>query len=182
MDAATIAKLEGHLKRTFGNPHIVLKARPKQKDSAEVEVKGTRFTVSVDSGSTDVTVEHGRVDVRNRQGVLQKTLVPGEHTRIARRVVALDPPPPAPPAERQTYSGDSAFHLYVREIGQTKLLTPKEDIQLARRIQKGDAKAREHMIKANLRLVVKIARDYENYGLPLLDLINEGNIGLMKAV
>jgi len=90
--------------------------------------------------------------------------------------------PAAPPAERQTYSGDSAFHLYVREIGQTKLLTPKEEIQLARRIQKGDAKAREHMIKANLRLVVKIARDYENYGLPLLDLINEGNIGLMRAV
>ncbi|HSH93825.1 MAG TPA: sigma-70 family RNA polymerase sigma factor, partial [Roseimicrobium sp.] len=50
------------------------------------------------------------------------------------------------------------------------------------RIKRGDKKAREHMIKANLRLVVKIARDYEGYGLPLLDLINEGNIGLMKAV
>jgi RNA polymerase primary sigma factor len=62
------------------------------------------------------------------------------------------------------------------------LLTPKEEIALARRIQKGDASAREHMIKANLRLVVKIARDYENFGLPLLDLINEGNIGLMRAV
>jgi RNA polymerase primary sigma factor len=90
--------------------------------------------------------------------------------------------PAAPPVERQAYTGDSAFHLYVREIGLTDLLTPKEEVQLARRIQKGDAKAREHMIKANLRLVVKIARDYENYGLPLLDLINEGNIGLMRAV
>jgi len=90
--------------------------------------------------------------------------------------------PATPPTEHQAYTGDSAFHLYVREIGQTKLLTPKEEVQLARRIQKGDAKAREHMIKANLRLVVKIARDYENYGLPLLDLINEGNIGLMRAV
>jgi RNA polymerase primary sigma factor len=89
---------------------------------------------------------------------------------------------PGIPAEAQVYSGDSAFHLYVREIGQTKLLTPKEEIALARRIQKGDASAREHMIKANLRLVVKIARDYENFGLPLLDLINEGNIGLMRAV
>ena len=90
--------------------------------------------------------------------------------------------PAVAPVERQAYTGDSAFHLYVREIGQTKLLTPKEEVQLARRIQKGDATAREHMIKANLRLVVKIARDYENYGLPLLDLINEGNIGLMRAV
>ena len=50
------------------------------------------------------------------------------------------------------------------------------------KIKKGDKKAREHMIKANLRLVVKIARDYEGIGLPLLDLISEGNIGLMKAV
>jgi RNA polymerase primary sigma factor len=63
-----------------------------------------------------------------------------------------------------------------------KLLTPQEEIQLAARIKKGDKKAREQMIKANLRLVVKIARDYEGIGLPLLDLISEGNIGLMKAV
>jgi RNA polymerase primary sigma factor len=84
--------------------------------------------------------------------------------------------------ETHAYTGDSAFHLYVREIGLTKLLTPEEEIKLAKRIQRGDAKAREHMIKANLRLVVKIARDYEGYGLPLLDLINEGNIGLMRAV
>jgi RNA polymerase primary sigma factor len=70
----------------------------------------------------------------------------------------------------------------LREIGQTPLLTPQEEIGLARRIKKGDRRAREQMIKANLRLVVKIARDYESYGLPLLDLINEGNIGLMKGV
>jgi len=89
---------------------------------------------------------------------------------------------PAAPTELARHTGDSAFHLYVREIGETKLLTPKEEVDLARRIQRGDPKAREHMIKANLRLVVKIARDYEGYGLPLLDLINEGNIGLMRAV
>jgi RNA polymerase primary sigma factor len=80
------------------------------------------------------------------------------------------------------YDGDTAIRLYLREIGQVKLLTPDEEIQLAARIKKGDKKAREHMIKANLRLVVKIARDYEGIGLPLLDLISEGNIGLMKAV
>src|SRR4029077_6465504 len=74
------------------------------------------------------------------------------------------------------------FTLYLREVGETPLITPKEEIALARRIKRGDKAAREQMIKANLRLVVKIARDYENYGLPLLDLINEGNIGLMRAV
>ncbi len=89
------------------------------------------------------------------------------------------------PAELQTrgsYDGDTAVKLYLREIGSVKLLTPAEEIALADRIKKGDKKAREHMIKANLRLVVKIARDYEGIGLPLLDLISEGNIGLMKAV
>ncbi len=87
-----------------------------------------------------------------------------------------------PNAERGGYDGDTAIKLYLREIGQVKLLTPEEEILLAARIKKGDKRAREHMIKANLRLVVKIARDYEGIGLPLLDLISEGNIGLMKAV
>ena len=84
--------------------------------------------------------------------------------------------------ESSRYDGDTAIKLYLREIGQVQLLTPQEEIQLAARIKKGDKKAREQMIKANLRLVVKIARDYEGIGLPLLDLISEGNIGLMKAV
>src|SRR5262249_24375498 len=74
------------------------------------------------------------------------------------------------------------LQLYLREIGQVKLLTPQEEVVRAKRIRKGDEAAREHMIKANLRLVVKIARDYEGLGLPLLDLINEGNIGLIQGV
>jgi len=86
------------------------------------------------------------------------------------------------PEERDSYSGETAFQLYLQEIGKTKLLTPDEEVVLAKRIKRGDKKAREQMIKANLRLVVKIARDYEGLGLPLLDLISEGNIGLMKAV
>jgi RNA polymerase primary sigma factor len=77
--------------------------------------------------------------------------------------------------------GDT-LQIYLNEIGQVKLLKPEEEIQLAKRIKRGDKRAREHMITANLRLVVKIARDYEGLGLPLLDLINEGNIGLMKGV
>jgi RNA polymerase primary sigma factor len=72
--------------------------------------------------------------------------------------------------------------LYLTEIGKVKLLTPEQEIELANRIKAGDEAAREHMIKANLRLVVKIAREYEGIGLPLMDLIGEGNIGLMKAV
>jgi RNA polymerase primary sigma factor len=96
--------------------------------------------------------------------------------------VAPAPAPVVEPAVRESYDGNTAFNLYLREIGRTPLLTPAEELKLARKIRRGDKAAREHMIKANLRLVVKIARDYENYGLPLLDLINEGNMGLMKGV
>ncbi len=88
-------------------------------------------------------------------------------------------PEPAPFDNRETRT---ALDLYLREVGKVKLLTPREEVELAARIKKGDEAAREQMIKANLRLVVKIAKDYEHIGLPLLDLINEGNIGLMKAV
>ena len=80
------------------------------------------------------------------------------------------------------HEGGNAIQLYLREIGQTPLLTPEEEINLAARVKRGDKRARTRMIKANLRLVVKISHDYENLGLPLLDLISEGNIGLMKAV
>src|SRR6266850_2140171 len=77
---------------------------------------------------------------------------------------------------------DTGIKIYLREIGQIPLLTPEQEIELAARIKKGDREARALMIKANLRLVVKIAHDYANLGLPLLDLVSEGNIGLMKAV
>src|SRR5438105_4832455 len=94
--------------------------------------------------------------------------------------------PGAAVSEAETPQTDSlhgdALHLYLREIGQVKLLTRAEETALAKRIRRGDKQAREDMIKANLRLVVKIARDYEGLGLPLLDLVNEGNIGLMKGV
>lgn len=100
----------------------------------------------------------------------------------ARSVKDDDAPVRAPAADRGSYDGDTAIKLYLREIGQVALLKPHEEVELAGRIKKGDKKARELMIKANLRLVVKIAHDYEGLGLPLLDLISEGNIGLMKAV
>jgi RNA polymerase primary sigma factor len=77
---------------------------------------------------------------------------------------------------------DLGLKRYLQQIGQFPLLTPQQEIELAGKIKKGDAAAREQMINANLRLVVTIARDYTNLGLPLLDLISEGNIGLTKAV
>jgi RNA polymerase primary sigma factor len=77
---------------------------------------------------------------------------------------------------------DTGLQLYLRQIGEYPLITVQDEIKLARRIKRGDMEARAIMVRSNLRLVVKIARDYSNFGLPLLDLISEGNIGLMKAV
>ena len=77
---------------------------------------------------------------------------------------------------------DRGFNKYLQEIGRVPLLTPDQETKLAGKIKNGDAEARERMINANLRLVVTIARDYIDLGLPLLDLISEGNIGLTKAV
>jgi RNA polymerase primary sigma factor len=76
----------------------------------------------------------------------------------------------------------NSVKLYLQEIGQVALLTPAEEVALAKKIREGDADARTRMVTANLRLVVKIAHDYANFGLPLADLISEGNMGLMKAV
>jgi RNA polymerase nonessential primary-like sigma factor len=75
-----------------------------------------------------------------------------------------------------------ATRLYLNEIGASKLLTAEEEVRYARLAQRGDNAARQRMIVSNLRLVVKIARRYLNRGLPLLDLIEEGNLGLIRAV
>ncbi|MBX3473812.1 MAG: sigma-70 family RNA polymerase sigma factor [Planctomycetes bacterium] len=77
---------------------------------------------------------------------------------------------------------DAHFDVYLKEIRETPLLTAEEELELARRIQAGDMQARERMIKANLRLVVSVAKEFLNRGLPYMDLIAEGNIGLMRGI
>ena len=75
-----------------------------------------------------------------------------------------------------------AIKIYLREIGAIPLLSREEEIKLAEKTAQGDEEARRHLIRANLRLVVKISKKYEHLGLPLLDLIEEGNLGLIKGV
>jgi RNA polymerase primary sigma factor len=76
---------------------------------------------------------------------------------------------------------DKSLDLYLREIGETPLITANEEVELAKRIKNGDHSALEKLTKANLRFVVSVAKQYQNQGLSLADLINEGNIGLIKA-
>jgi RNA polymerase nonessential primary-like sigma factor len=95
-------------------------------------------------------------------------------------------PEPEPEPERQLEASRDDTHdptrLYLSEIGASPLLTAQEEVHFARLAQKGDEPARQRMIESNLRLVVKIARRYMNRGLALLDLIEEGNLGLIRAV
>ncbi len=74
-----------------------------------------------------------------------------------------------------------SLEKYLNEISQIPLLTPQEEIELTKRIRQGDQEALDKLVQANLRFVVKVAKEYQNQGLPLVDLINEGNLGLIKA-
>lgn len=75
-----------------------------------------------------------------------------------------------------------ALKLYINDIKDIPLLSPQDELKFAKKVRRGDARARRMMIRSNLRLVINIAKQYSKYGLPLLDLIEEGNLGLMKAV
>jgi len=93
---------------------------------------------------------------------------------------------PVPPPRKHKSLADTASHdptrIYLNEIGASPLLTAEEEVKFARLAQQGDEDARKRMIESNLRLVVKIARRYMNRGLAFLDLIEEGNLGLIRAV
>ena len=80
------------------------------------------------------------------------------------------------------YNLDDPVRMYLKEIGQVKLLTAEEEIELAKRVSEGDKKAKDRLTEANLRLVVSIAKKYSGRGLHILDLIQEGNTGLIRAV
>jgi RNA polymerase primary sigma factor len=84
-------------------------------------------------------------------------------------------------SKQYTNRESQSLDKYLQEIGKVDLLSPQEEIDLARRIKKGDQKALEKLTKANLRFVVSVAKQYQNQGLSLGDLINEGNLGLIKA-
>jgi RNA polymerase primary sigma factor len=96
-----------------------------------------------------------------------------------------EPPPPPPPSLAQQLSYETttdALQLFLREAGRHALLTAAQEVELAKRIERGDGEAKQHMIQSNLRLVVSIAKNYRNQGLPFLDLIQEGTLGLIRAV
>jgi RNA polymerase primary sigma factor len=90
--------------------------------------------------------------------------------------------PPPPPAAASAETTTDALQLFLREAGRHALLTAAQEVELAKKIERGDLEAKQRMIQSNLRLVVSIAKNYRNQGLPFLDLIQEGTLGLIRAV
>lgn len=90
-------------------------------------------------------------------------------------------PRPTPRSQESPISAERCLETYLQEINEVALLSADEEKELGRRVQNGDRAAREHLVRANLRLVVSIAKLYSDRGLSLQDLIAEGNIGLLKA-
>jgi RNA polymerase primary sigma factor len=168
-----------HIKR-----HPVKRRKPRQPLRRAPAPKAHKLTKPRPAARKVTPLPSEETEPKPEELAKEEEAVKPEEVEVAAAAAEIEHEEPLAPRERErsSYDGDTAIKLYLREIGQVKLLTPQEEIELAARIKKGDKRAREQMIKANLRLVVKIARDYEGIGLPLLDLISEGNIGLMKAV
>jgi RNA polymerase primary sigma factor len=132
-----------------------------------------------------------------RQTELQEVLEPLEldpletdavYIELDRRGIELvdeterELPPPPPPTAQPVETTTDALQLFLREAGRHPLLTAAQEVELAKKIERGDMAAKTRMIQSNLRLVVSIAKNYRNQGLPFLDLIQEGTLGLIRAV
>jgi RNA polymerase primary sigma factor len=120
---------------------------------------------------------------------LDEEQVEGFYEQLEERNIALTDDCARPDAAEQTYANGElaaattdALQLFLNEAGRYKLLTAAEEVELAKRIERGDREAKELMINSNLRLVVSIAKKYQGHGISLLDLIQEGIIGLIRAV
>jgi RNA polymerase primary sigma factor len=110
------------------------------------------------------------------------------YTELDRRGIELlvepekeDTPPPPPAVTAPVETTTDALQLFLREAGKHALLTAAQEVELAKKIEAGDMQAKQRMIQSNLRLVVSIAKNYRNQGLPFLDLIQEGTLGLVRA-
>jgi RNA polymerase primary sigma factor len=112
----------------------------------------------------------------------QRTIEIAEDERPDVEQPAAPPPPPPAPLQTSFETTTDALQLFLREAGRHALLTAAQEVELSKRIERGDMDAKQRMIQSNLRLVVSIAKNYRNQGLPFLDLIQEGTLGLIRAV
>jgi RNA polymerase primary sigma factor len=141
--------------------------------TAESGVRQTELNELIDTHDFDVL----EVDMLYRE-IETRGIELIDDTRAVEERQPKEPPPPPPVVESTT----DALQLFLREAGRHALLTAPQEVELAKKIEGGDMNAKQHMIQSNLRLVVSIAKNYRNQGLPFLDLIQEGTLGLIRAV
>ena len=132
-------------------------------------------------GSIRAPQVHDIVEAHELTGLEHEALV-RELDKRGIEIVEAKPVERPPVVPTPVESTTDALQLFLREAGRHRLLTAAQEVSLAKRIERGDAGAKEEMIQANLRLVVSIAKNYRNQGLPFLDLIQEGTLGLIRAV
>ena len=142
-------------------------------DAAEQagSVKATELAEVVDAHELDALEQDALYRELDRRGI-----------EIIDDTQAEEPAPQPAPVAPIAESTTDALQLFLREAGRHQLLTAAQEVELAKKIERGDMRAKQHMIQANLRLVVSIAKNYRNQGLPFLDLIQEGTLGLIRAV
>jgi RNA polymerase primary sigma factor len=163
---------------------------------------GTRLTVEIETILVNeelaALLEGADASGQLRQVELVEILDPLEldprelealYTELDRRSIEIvvepeegDAPPAPPPVTVPLETTTDALQLFLRDAGKRALLTAAQEVELAKKIERGDLQARQLMIESNLRLVVSIAKNYRNQGLPFLDLIQEGTLGLIRAV
>ncbi|HXV56247.1 MAG TPA: sigma-70 family RNA polymerase sigma factor [Gaiellaceae bacterium] len=142
----------------------------------------------LDRGEENECLEYSEVDALVESLGLEDEEIEDLYEAIQRREIELRDDCGRTDAKATYVNGDlavattDALQLFMNEIGRYPLLTKEQEVELAQRIERGDAEAKEQMINSNLRLVVSIAKRYQGHGLSLLDLIQEGIIGLIRAV
>jgi RNA polymerase primary sigma factor len=179
----------------------------REKDCQDTRIRGSinLTTIEIESILSNeelaALLEAGEANGQVRQAELQEILEPLEldlleidalYMELDRRGIELVPddpekekeqaPPPPPAATASVETTTDALQLFLREAGRHQLLTAAQEVELAKKIEGGDMLAKQRMIQSNLRLVVSIAKNYRNQGLPFLDLIQEGTLGLIRAV
>ena len=172
--------------------------------SAQAKTEGDGLTVEIElilrSEELAALLEAAEASGQLRQAELQEVMEPLEldpleidavYIELDRRGIELlageeaekeQQPPPPPAGTQPADSTTDALQLFLREAGRHALLTAAQEVELAKKIERGDRAAKTRMIQSNLRLVVSIAKNYRNQGLPFLDLIQEGTLGLIRAV
>jgi RNA polymerase primary sigma factor len=147
-------------------------------DELRTLLAGAEVEGSLGRGELVEVIEAQELDSRQADALYR--LLERRGIEVVPALEQVPPPPPQGPSSDETTL--DALQLFLREVARSPLLTAAQEVELAKRVERGDLEARQRMIESNLRLVVSIAKRYRNQGLPFLDLIQEGTLGLIRGV